>query len=272
MPEQQVRFNQREVRQVTVRRVLLEVLERHEVGGEALTQLRPVDHAGQRDLAVLDVDLPRLTQGLHAVEQRLRRVVLDPVPNRRVHRAPGRQRSAGGSRPERSVHVGLRRDLAEPVVEHPERTGESVEDRHLFSGVALHDLRVLLVGGLTALLPGEERDVVGDEPVHRGGSTLRGRIPRRRHRVGPREAFVLVQRPEELGVGVVVLLAGVRARRVHVRADKGRDLAGSVRRLVLGPLRNRVTQIPADDSLKGLAVLRARRGGPRRCPKSGSRR
>ena len=122
--------------------------------------------------------------------------------------------------------------------------------------VALHDLRVLVVGRLAAHLAGEEGDVVGHEAVHRRRRTLGRSVVRRRDVVPAGEAVVLVEDPEQLGVGVEVLLAGVGVGRIHVVAHVRRDPAAAVRRLVLRPLRHRIAQLPAEHPLERLAVAR----------------
>ena len=104
-------------------------------------------------------------------------------------------------------------------------------------------------------LSGERADVVGDEPVHGRRRTGRRRVPRSRHALADLEPVVLVQRVEQLRVGVVPLLARVRVRRVHVGGDRVRHhLAIGP---VLGPLRDRIAQVLADDALEGLAILGA---------------
>ena len=143
------------------------------MGGEAVPQARHVDETGERDgVGLQHVDLPGPAAALETVEDRLGRVVTHEVGDRPVHHEAGGRRRG----PERAVGQRLRRDLAEPMVEHAEPPRQRADDRHLFGRVAGHDLAVLLVGGLPAELDGEEADVVGDEPVHR-------RLPARRRRV-----------------------------------------------------------------------------------------
>ena len=216
------------------------------------TVLEPghVDPARERDARRFqDVDLPRASVRLQPVEQRLGGVLLRPLHRRAVdHEA---RRGPGG--PERTVHERLRGHLAEPVIEDAEALGHPAQHRHLLGRVAGHDLGVLLVGRLAADLAGEGADVVGDEAVHRRLGPRRRDVPRRGHGLADLEAVVLVERVVELGVGVEVLLARVRVRRVHVVGDRvGHDLALGA---VLGPLGDRVAEVLADHALERLAVL-----------------
>ncbi len=187
---------------------------------------------------------------LEAIEQRLGGVLSRPLEHGRV----GHEPRGGPGRPERAVHERLGRDLAEPVIEHAKRPRDPVEHRHLRGRVAGHDLRVLLIRRLAADFAGERVDVVGHEPVHGRLGSGRRNIPRRGHRLADLEAVVLVQRVVELGVGVEVLLTGVRVRRVHVRRDRVRD--GLALSAVLGPVGNRVAEVLADHALERLVVLR----------------
>ncbi len=195
------------------------------------------------------VDLPRAIVRLEAVEQRLGGVLPCPLHRRFVrHEARG-----GPCRPERAVHERLRGDLGEPVVEHAEGPGDPVEHRHLLGRVAGHDLRVLLIGGLAADLAGERADVVGDEALHARLGACRRDVPRGRDGLADLEAVVLFEDVVELRVRVVVLLARVGVRGVHI----GRDGVGDRLALgaVLGPLRDRVGEVLADHALEALPVL-----------------
>jgi hypothetical protein len=110
----------------------------------------------------------------------------------------------------------------------------------------------------SCLLPphfaGERADVVGDEPVHGRNRTRRRRVPRRGHTLADLEPVVVVDRAEQLGVGVVPLLTRVRVGRVQVGSDAiGHHLAPGA---VLGPSGDRVAQLLPDDTLKRLAIPR----------------
>ncbi len=241
--------------------------EGHEVGGEAVAQPRHVDHPGEGDRVGLEhVDLPGLAVLLEPVEDRLGVVVVHEVAHGPIDHESRRRR--GG--PERAVGHGLRRDLAEPVVEHAEPAGDLREHGHLLWGVAGHDLRVLVVGRLAAHLGREEADVVGDEAVHGGGLAGRRRVERRHHLGRVLETVGLVEHVEQLGVRVLVLLARVGVRRVH----PGRHAVGDHLALgtVLRPLGDRVAQVLADHALEGREPRPAGRGGPAGCRTSGSRR
>jgi hypothetical protein len=119
--------------------------------------------------------------------------------------------------------------------------------------VARHDLRVLLSRGRPALLGRERADVIGHEPVHGrplgliGRRVVRGDDVRGHHpAVGGR-----VDQPEQLGVDVLVLLAGIGRRGVHVGRDPVRDRPGRPGDRVHGPVRDRIGQVQAGDALEG---------------------
>ena len=161
-----------------------------------------------------------------------------------VHDEP---RGRGGD-PEGPVGHRLGGHLAEPVVEHAERAGQRAEDRDLLGRVARHDLLVFLVGRLSSELHGQEADVVGDEAVHRRPLALGWSVVRRHHLGGVLESVRLVEDVEQLGVRVLVLLPRVGVGSVHVGGDPvgHRSPLGAV----LGPRRDRVAQVLADDPLE----------------------
>ena len=251
MARQQVGLDQGEVGQGAGGGIELELGEGDEVGGEAIPEARHVDEPGEGDGVGLEhVDLPGPPAALETVEDRLRRVVAHEIGDRPVHDEARRRRGC----PERPVGQGLRRDLAEPVVEHPEAPGQRAEHRDLIRGEARHDLAVLLVRGLPAELDGEEADVVGDEPVHRRLLALRRCVVGRHHVDGILEAVGIVQHVEQLGVGVGILLPGVRVRHVHAAGDPVRhDAAGCP---VLGPGRHGIAEVLPDHPLEGVDFAR----------------
>jgi hypothetical protein len=189
---------------------------------------------------------------LEAVEQRLSGVVRREVRVRGVHD----QATGGRGVKERTVGERLRRHVREPVVECREPASERRKDRHLLGGVAGHDLAVLVVGRLAAHLGRERADVVSHEPVHRGhGIGIRRRVVRRDHLLARHAAVAgRIDAAEQLRVDVRVLLARIGPRGVHVLGHAvGHD--ASVR-AVLGPLRDRVAEVLADDPLEGLHLAR----------------
>ena len=114
------------------------------------------------------------------------------------------------------------------MVEGGKAPAEGGEDRYLLGGVAGHDLGVLLERGRPGHLGRERADVVGHEPVH--GRLLGG------HRPGALYGAVIfsatdaavarrIDEPEQLRIDVLVLLAGIGTRAVHVRCQPvGHDL------------------------------------------------
>ena len=222
------------------------------MGGQAILQPGKVDQPRERQRHWLhDVDLPGLAVGFQPFKNRLGVVLREPFPQRTVH---DRTRRGSGS-PERAVHKRLRWNLAEPMVEDAEVPGETVQHWELFWGVPSHDVGVLVVSGLATDLSSERRDVVGHEPIHRRGCTRSRSIPRRRGCFSDLEPVLVVDDVEQLGVGVEVLLARVRIRRVHIGGDRIRNIPSVS--AVLGPVGDRVAQVLADYPLKVLAVLRA---------------
>jgi hypothetical protein len=152
---------------------------------------------------------------------------------------------------ERPVGERLRRHLAEPVVKGGEAAGERRGDRNLCRRVPGHDLRVLVVPRLAAHLGGERADVVGDEAVHRRTlARVWRRVVGHDHLPG-QEAPVgrRVDTPEQLGVDVRVLLARVRARRVHGRRDAVLHDTAAVT-AVSRPVRDRVAEVLPGDALE----------------------
>src|SRR6185295_20308288 len=101
---------------------------------------------------------------------------------------------------------------------------------------------------------GERADVVGDEPIHGRDRTWPRRVPRCCHALADLEPVVVIDRSEQLRVGVIPLLTRVRVRGIQVGSDAvGHHLAaGAVLRLS----GDRVAQLLADDALEGLAIPR----------------
>jgi hypothetical protein len=87
-------------------------------------------------------------------------------------------------------------------------------------------------------------------------SQIRWRVVRCGHLLGEKAAVgQRVDDPVELGVDVLVLLARVRARRVHVRCNAvGHN--GAARALVGGPFRDGVTKVLPDHALEGRHLAR----------------
>jgi hypothetical protein len=239
----QARLDERVGGQGAALGVAEEVIERGEVGGEIPGQPGGVDHPGRRETHPgVDVDPPRQARGFQPLENGLGVVVQGEVVIGDVDDEPRRR----GRVVEGPVRERLRGHVAVPVVEGGETPRDRRDDRHLLGGVAGHDLRVFLIGGLTARLRGEHAYVVRDEPVHRRHRVrVARRVERSGHLLG-HDAPVAgrVDDTEQLGINVREFLPRVGIRGVHVRRDPvGHDLAV---RAVLGPLRDRVAQVLAD--------------------------
>src|SRR6185437_4813853 len=80
-----------------------------------------------------------------------------------------------------------------------------------------------------------------------------GSVPRSGDLIADLVAVVLVERAEQLGVGVEVLLARIRVRGIHVRSDRVGD--GLPLGAVLSPIWDRIAQLLADHPLEGLAIV-----------------
>ena len=143
------------------------------------------------------------------------------------------------------------------MVEDTEVACKATQHRNVLRQVARHDLRVLLEGGLPIHLGNERADVVGDEAIHCRLGVRSRCIPRRRHVATHLAPVVIIKGVEQLHIGMEVLLAGVRIRRVHVSGGVIPHDTAAVRGLVLGPCRDGIREILADDTFEDLAVCRA---------------
>ena len=216
---QQVRLDERVGGQPALLGVGEEVVQGGEVGREVLGQPGRMDHPGDRERhAGVDVHPPGQPGGIQPLEDRLGVVVLREAVVGGVDHQPG----GAGRVVEGPVGEGLGGHLAEPVVEGREPLGDGRDHRDLLRGVAGHDLGVLVVVGQAAHLAAEGVHIVQDEAVHRRltARVVRG-VERRLHRLKRQEPVVLwCDGPEQLGVGVGVLLARVGVGRVHRGAPR----------------------------------------------------
>jgi hypothetical protein len=153
------------------------------------------------------------------------------------------------------VGEGLGGHLAEPVVEGREPLGDGRDHRDLLGGVAGHDLGVLVIARQAAHLAAEGVHIIEDETVHRRRTArvVRG-VERRLHRLIGQEPVVFwCHRPEQLGVGVGVLLARVGVGRVH----RGRHVHRHHAPLgVWRVARDGVRQVAAGHALEGRDLTR----------------